>query len=121
MATATAPPFDQAKFEAALGRFLTDAGAVMTGASVIIGDRLGFYKALAAAGPATATQLAARTGTFERYVREWLSNQAAAGYLTYDPSDQTFALPPEHAPFLADDGSEVMMCGMFGPRADAVR
>lgn len=109
----TTLPIDTAKFEAALGRFLNDVGSVITAASVITGDKLGFYKALAKGDPLTSQELAGQTKTHERYVREWLANQAAAGYLSYDPATRRFSLPPEHAPFLADDASEVNMCGMF--------
>jgi SAM-dependent methyltransferase len=112
--TTTALPFDPAKLEAAVGRFLNDVGAVMTASSVLLGDRLGLYKALASGGPSTSRELADRTKTHERYVREWLANQAAAGYLSYDPQTERFALPAEHVPLLADDGSELNMCGLFG-------
>jgi len=111
--TTTAVPFDQAKFEAALGRLLGDVGSVFTAVSVLTGDKLGFYRELAGAAM-TSDELAERTHTRERYVREWLANQAAAGYLTYDPETRRFALPPEHVPLLADDTSEVNMCGLFG-------
>ena len=110
----TTLPFDQAKFEAALGRFLNDVGSVFTAASVITGDKLGLYKALAESGAQTSHELASRTRTHERYIREWLANQAAAGYVAYDPATLRFSLPPEHVPFLADDSSEVNVCGMFG-------
>ena len=111
--TTTSAPIDSAKLEAAIGRFLNDVGAVMTGSSVLIGDRLGLYKALANGGPQTAAELAAHTGTHERYVREWLANQAAAGYVTYEVTSQRFTLPAEHVPLLADDTSEFNMCGFF--------
>jgi ubiquinone/menaquinone biosynthesis C-methylase UbiE len=112
--TTTAQPYDQAQLEAAVGRFLNDVGAVITASSVLIGDRLGLYKALAAGGAQTSSELAERTETHERYVLEWLSNQAAAGYIPYDPASRRFALPPEHVPLLADDLSELNMCGLFG-------
>jgi 2-polyprenyl-3-methyl-5-hydroxy-6-metoxy-1,4-benzoquinol methylase len=112
--TTTAAPFDQAKFEAALGRLLNDVGSVITAASVITGDKLGLYKALASGGAMTSVELAQSTQTHERYVREWLANQAAAGYLDYDPATRRFSLPAEHVPLFADDASEVNMCGMFG-------
>jgi SAM-dependent methyltransferase len=112
--TTSTAPCDPAKLEAAVGRFLNDVGAVMTASSVLIGDRLGLYKALARNGPSTSRELADRTKTHERYVREWLANQAAAGYVTYDPATERFALPAEHVPLLADDGSELNMCGLFG-------
>lgn len=112
--TTSTPPCDPAKLEAAVGRFLNDVGAVLTATSVLIGDRLGLYKALASDGPLTSRQLADRTKTHERYVREWLANQAAAGYLTYEPATERFELPAEHVPLLADDKSELNMCGLFG-------
>lgn len=111
--TATAVPFDPAKLEAAIGRFLNDVGAVLTASSVLVGDRLGLYKALAANGAQTAGELAVLTGTHERYVREWLANQAAAGYVAYDAVTHRFELPPEHVLLLADDASEFNMCGLF--------
>jgi SAM-dependent methyltransferase len=80
---------------------------------VIIGDRLGFYRTLASSGPMTSVDLAAQTGTHERYVREWLSNQAASGYLTYDPQTKQFSLPAEHVPLLADEESPVLLCGLY--------
>ena len=67
-----------------MGRFVGDLGATISAGNVLIGDRLGLYRAMAGAGPVTAAELAARTGTAERYVREWLPGQAAAGYVTYD-------------------------------------
>ena len=115
--TDTLLPVDPAKLEAAIGRFLGDVGATMTAASVLTGDKLGLYKALAAGGPQTSQELAARTQTHERYVREWLSNQAAAGYVSYDAATGRFELPAEHEPLLADDGSEVNMCGLFAMAA----
>jgi len=111
--TTTALPYDPAKLDAAVGRFLGDVGAVITAASVLIGDRLGLYKALASGGAQTSAELSERTQTHERYVREWLANQAAAGYVDYDPKTRRFCLPPEHVPLLADDTSEVNMCGLF--------
>ncbi len=112
--TTTAVPLDTDKLHAAIGLFLRDVGAVITAASVITGDKLGLYKALAAGGPQTSQELAAATTTHERYVREWLANQAAAGYVLYDPESKRFSLPAEHVPLLADDKSEVNMCGLFG-------
>ncbi len=82
--TTTAPPVDEAKLMEFLGRIVVDAGATLAAALVVIGDKLGLYRALAAAGPLRPHELAERTGTTERYVREWLSAQAAGGYITYD-------------------------------------
>ncbi len=111
--TATTLPFDPEKLHAAVGRFLGDVGSVFTAVSVVTGDRLGLYRALADRGPQTSAELAAATNTYERYVREWLANQAAAGYLTYDPESRRFSLPPEHVPLLADRENELNMCGLF--------
>ena len=111
--TTAGPLVDEAKLEQFVHQVVADLGAVMNAALVNIGDKLGLYRALAGAGPTTPAQLAARTGTTERYVREWCSAQAAGGYLTYDPPTQTFTLPPEQAMALADDTSPVFMLGGF--------
>jgi SAM-dependent methyltransferase len=99
MTTLTEPPvtIDEAKLNAFIGRAIDDWGALTSAALIVIGDRLGLYSALDSGGPATPSELAARTGTVERYVRPWLINQAAGGYLEYDPSAGRFRLPPEHA------------------------
>jgi 2-polyprenyl-3-methyl-5-hydroxy-6-metoxy-1,4-benzoquinol methylase len=107
--SAATSQIDPEKLNAAIGKFLNDAGAAVSGVLIIIGDKLGFYKALARDGALTSAELAERTGTRERYVREWLANQAASGYLTYDSESKRFALPPEHIPLLADANSEVFM------------
>ncbi len=108
-----AAPLDEAKFNEFLGKMVGDVGAAISGALILIGDRLGFYRTLAADGPMSSIDLAAKTGTHERYVREWLSNQAASGYLTYDPLSKRFTLPIEHVPMLADENSPVQLCGLF--------
>jgi 2-polyprenyl-3-methyl-5-hydroxy-6-metoxy-1,4-benzoquinol methylase len=104
---------DEAKLHEFVGRALGDLGAAMSAALVVIGDKLGLYKALNEAGPLTSEALAAATGTHERYVREWLANQAAGGYVTYDPAEKTFYLPPEQAAVLADESSPLFMHGAF--------
>jgi SAM-dependent methyltransferase len=104
---------DEERLERFLGQAITDMGAALSGALVMIGDELGLWKALAGAGPLTSSQVAGRSGVPERYVREWCSAQAAGGYLDYDPDDETFALPPEHAMALADDDSPVYMLGGY--------
>jgi SAM-dependent methyltransferase len=97
---------------------LGDIGGALTASLVVIGDKLGLYKAMAGAGGLTPAELAARTGTSERYVREWCSAQAAAGYLTYDPTGGRFTLPDAHAAALADDESPACVLGGFqGMRA----
>jgi SAM-dependent methyltransferase len=88
---------DEAKLNAFLGKVIDDWGAISSAPLVMIGDKLGLYDAMAGAGPLTSEELAARTGTDERYVREWLLNQAAGGYVEYDPSSSRYTLPPEHA------------------------
>src|SRR5688572_21272886 len=80
-----------------LGRFLDDFGAVFHGAMVVIGDKLGLYKTLAASGPLTPKELAERTGTAPRYVSEWLCSQAAGGYVTYDGASGRYSLTEEQA------------------------
>lgn len=82
-----------------------------TAAMMVTGDRLGLYAALAGSGPVNSSQLASQTGTGERYVREWLAQQAAAGIVVYDPADSTFLLPPEHAAVLATDDSPASLIG----------
>ncbi len=105
-------PIDQAKLDAFLGQVVGDAGAAMSAALVVLGDRLGLYKALAQ-GPASAAELARRTGTAERYVQEWLDAQASGGYVSYDKNAQSYELPPERAVALADDLSPAFVPGMF--------
>jgi SAM-dependent methyltransferase len=104
---------DEKKLEEFVHRALGEMGAAMGAALVVIGDRLGLYKAMAGAGPLTSAELATRTGTAERYVREWLAAQAAAGYLTYDPVRRAYTLPPEQAFCLADETSPTFLPGAF--------
>jgi SAM-dependent methyltransferase len=106
-------PIDEARLEAFVGQAVTDMGAAISGLLLHIGDRLGLYRAMAGAGPMTAAQLAARTGTAERYVREWLGNQAAGGYVSYDAEDGTFELPAEQAMVVANEDSPVFLAGAF--------
>jgi 2-polyprenyl-3-methyl-5-hydroxy-6-metoxy-1,4-benzoquinol methylase len=104
---------DPAKLQDFMGKAVGDIGAAMSAALVLIGDRLGLYKAMAASGPLTSTELATRTGTNERYVREWLNNQAAGGYVTYDAATKCYTLPPEQAFALADETSPAFVGGAF--------
>jgi 2-polyprenyl-3-methyl-5-hydroxy-6-metoxy-1,4-benzoquinol methylase len=98
-----------------VGAFAQHVAGAITGAAttamVVVGDELGLYRALAGAGPVTPAGLAAETGTHERYVREWLAQQAAAGFISYDAGTGTFTLPPEHAAVLATDDSPAAMAG----------
>ena len=95
-----------------MARFVGDIGAVMHAATVAVGDQLGLYKALAE-GPATAEELARRTQTDARYLREWLSAQAASGYVQYDPASQRFSMTEEQAFALAQEGSPAFVAGAF--------
>jgi SAM-dependent methyltransferase len=102
---------DDSRLDAFMGQAVGDLGAAISVALNVIGDKLGLYRAMDGAGPLTPAELAARTGTAERYVREWLSNQAAGGYVTYDPAAGTFTLPPEQAYALAQEDSPVFLAG----------
>src|SRR5271154_6648973 len=93
---------DMTRLNEFLGKAVADLGATFNAGLVVIGDKLGLYKAMAGEGPLTPAELASRTGTDERYVREWLSAQATGGYVTYDPATQRFELPPEQAFALAN-------------------
>jgi len=104
---------DQGKMNAFIGRMLGDMGATMSAALVVVGDRLGLYKAMAEAGPMTPAMLARRTGTAERYVREWLAAQAASGYVAFDASTEQFHLEPEQAMVFANETSPIFMSGFF--------
>src|ERR1044071_907773 len=111
--TGAANQIDQQKLEAFLGKVVTDFGAALSSSLVYIGQKLGLYKALAEAGPSTPAELAARTGTQERYVREWLINQAAGGYVEYDPAEGKFSLSPEQTVALTDEDSPFYVGGGF--------
>ena len=107
---------DETKMMDFVGRAVGDVGAVLGGAMVVIGDKLGLYRSMAGAGSLTPAELAARTGTAERYVREWLSAQAARGYVSYDgegDGDGLFSLPDEHAEPLTDETSPACVIGAF--------
>ncbi len=95
-----------------LGKAVGDLGAAMSAALILVGDRLGLYKELAKE-PVTSSQLAERTGTHERYVREWLGNQAAGGYVQFDARAGKWSLSPEQALCLADPNGPVDMPGAY--------
>jgi len=95
--TTAASSFDESKLNAFLGQVVADMGAAMHASLILIGDKLGLYKAMAGSGPLSPADLAAKTGTTERYVREWLNANAASGYVTYDAESKSYQLPPEQA------------------------
>jgi SAM-dependent methyltransferase len=103
---------DESKLNAFMGGFVHDLGAVLHAATIVVGDQLGLYKALAE-GPSTVEQLAKRTQTDARYLREWLSAQAASGYVDYEPEGQRFSLNEEQAFALAQEGSPAFIPGAF--------
>jgi SAM-dependent methyltransferase len=104
---------NEAKLHEFMGKALGDIGAGMSAVLVLIGDKLGLYKALAQAGPVTAAELAQRTGCAERYLREWLANQAASGYVTYDAKTQKYSMLEEQKMALADESSPAFLPGIF--------
>jgi SAM-dependent methyltransferase len=112
---------NEKKLNELIGKMLGDVGAAMGSALVLIGDKFGLYKALAAAGPLTAAELAAKTGTVERYVREWAAGQAAAGYINYDAASGRFSISPEQALLLADENGPAFFPAMYEIVAAAVR
>jgi SAM-dependent methyltransferase len=103
---------DDTRLNAFMGQFVNDLGAVMHAATVVVGDQLGLYKKLAEK-PAKVDDLARRTETDARYLREWLSAQAASGYVQYDPASETFSLSEEQAFALAQEGSPAFIPGAF--------
>jgi hypothetical protein len=104
---------DQAKQEAFVHKVLGDTSATMTTLLASIGDRLGLFKDLAANGPGTSAELARRTETNERYVREWLGGMTTAGYLEYDASTCRFSLPAEYAAAVAAEGGPFFFGGVY--------
>jgi len=104
-----------------LGKAIVDFGATFHAALVRIGDKLGLYKALAAGGPMTPAELAKKTGTSERYIREWLSNQAAGGYVSFDSQTGKFFLNDEQAFTMADESSPAFLPGAFQVALAAIK
>ena len=106
-------PLDAEKLEQFVFRAVDEVGATLNAALVVMGDRLGLYRALAGAGALTPGELAARTQTAERYVREWLNAQAAGGFVTYHPEQGTYSLAPEQTVALTDADSPAYLPGFF--------
>jgi SAM-dependent methyltransferase len=112
MSSAQISTLDMNKLNAFIGQFVTDIGAAVHAGMVVIGERLGLYKALAGR-PMSSAQLARETKTDERYLREWLASQAAGGYITYDAGNDTFSLNDEQAFTLAVEDSPAYLPGAF--------
>ena len=104
---------DEGRMNEFLGKVVSDFGASLGTALAYIGQKLGLYKALVEAGPITPSELAERTSTNERYIREWLINQAAGGYAVYDPESGRYSLTPEQATALTDEESPFFVGGGF--------
>jgi SAM-dependent methyltransferase len=113
MSAPSQQPLNEAKLHDFVMKAVGEIGAAMNSALIVIGDKLGLYKAMAGAGPMTSAELAAKTGTSERYVREWLAAQAAGQIVTYDAATQKYTLPPEQAFALADEMSPVFLPGAY--------
>jgi SAM-dependent methyltransferase len=120
-----APAVDPEKLMAFVFRAVEEAGAALNCALVVMGDRLGYYRSLAANGASTPAELAERTNTDEHYAREWLNAQAAGSFVTYDPTTGRYELPAEHAIALTDESSPAFVGGLFqiayGTASDADR
>lgn len=114
-------PIDQAKLEKFMEKAVSDLGAAASAALVVIGDKLGLYRALATSEPLTPGELAKKTDTTERYVREWLANQAAGGYITYDSKNGRYFLTEEQAFTLAKEDSPVFLPGAYQILASMIK
>ena len=104
---------DQEKLNQFMQKAVGDLGAIFHAALVVIGDKLGLYRAMAEAGPLTSSELAKRAGASERYVREWLAANAASGYVNYDASAGRYSLSAEQSFALAEEGSPAFLPGAF--------
>ena len=111
---------DNQRMHDLVGRAINDFGGTYHSALVVLGNRLGLYQALANSGALTSADLAAATGTSERYVREWLNAQAAGGYIDFDPHTNHYSLSPEQVLLLADENSPMFVVGGFETAVAAV-
>lgn len=111
--TEASPALDTDALMRFVFRAVDEVGATLNAALVVLGDKLGYYRDLAAHGPTTPSELADRTGTAEPYAREWLNAQAAGGYVTYDPPSGRYTLPPEQAVALTVEDSPAFLPGFF--------
>jgi SAM-dependent methyltransferase len=113
MATIEQAPLDPAKLEAFVFRAVDEVGATLNAALVVMGDKLGLYRAMAGAGPLDPAEIAKRADVSERYVREWLNAQAAGGFVTYDGESGRYTLPPEQTNALTEEDSPAYLPGFF--------
>jgi 2-polyprenyl-3-methyl-5-hydroxy-6-metoxy-1,4-benzoquinol methylase len=107
------PAINMDKLNTFMGQVVGELGATVNAGLIVLGDRLGLYKGMAESGPITSAELAEKTGTAERYVREWLNAQAAGGFVEYSPATKRYLLPPEQAMALANEDSPAFVCGAF--------
>jgi SAM-dependent methyltransferase len=122
--TTSAPsvrPLDPDKLNQLLHQAVVDMGAAMQSTLIVIGDRLGLYRAMADCTPVSAAELARRTGTNERYVREWLNAHAAGNYVEYDPATDTYSMTPEQSFALAQDDTAVHLPGFYHMLASCMK
>jgi len=112
---------DEAKLHEFVGQFVQDLGAVAHASTVLIGDRLGLYRAMSDCRPVSSAELAERAGIDERYAREWLSAQAASGYVEYDPDSGNFTLPEEQAYALTDEYNHLFIPGGLQVAASMIK
>src|SRR5215470_17852681 len=112
---------DNAKLDQLIQKGLIDFGATSNAALIVVGDKLGLYKAMAGAGPMTSADLAERAGIAERYAREWLAGQAAGGYIDYDPQTGRYNLSEEQAFLMADENSPAFLPGFFEAAISAIK
>ncbi|MEP7106013.1 MAG: class I SAM-dependent methyltransferase [Chloroflexota bacterium] len=108
-----APAINEDRLNALMGQLVGELGATVNAGLIVLGDKLGLYKAMAGAGPLSPAELAQKTGTTERYVREWLNAQAAGSLVDYDPGSQRYSLSAEQALALANEDSPAFICGAF--------
>jgi SAM-dependent methyltransferase len=113
MSSSAPGAFDEMKLNQFMGKAVGELGAVLNAGLVLIGEKLGLYKAMAGAGPMTSAELAEKTNCSERYVREWLAAQAAGEYVAYDPATKRFTLPPEQSMALAVENCPAYLPGAF--------
>jgi 2-polyprenyl-3-methyl-5-hydroxy-6-metoxy-1,4-benzoquinol methylase len=112
---------DPDKLHAFVGKFVNDLGAAMQGPAILVGEQLGLYKSLGASGPVTSAELAQKTSLPERYLREWLAGQAAAGYVEYDPATRRYSMTPEQKFALTNEDNPVYIPGAFYIAASAYK